>query len=78
MSKALKPIPRRKYIQKLKSFGIVELPDEGKGGEWKVERESTGEFLTLPHLSSGDEVKVCYISQTLRRFKIDRDAWLRA
>ena len=78
MSKALRPLSKRNFLKKLKKFGIIELPDRGHGGEFIVGRESTGPSLTLPHLGSGDDVLVCYIKQTLRRFNIDRDKWISA
>jgi len=78
MSKKLSPLPRRKFLQKLKRFGIFELPDRGKGGEFIVRCSETGIIFTLPHLKEGEDVRVCYIQAVLRRFGIRRESWLKA
>jgi hypothetical protein len=78
MSRKLSPLPKRKFLKKLKNFGVDVVPGRGKGGEILLRQEETMEIVTLPHLSNGEDVDVPYIKLTLRVFEISRDDWFKA
>jgi len=42
-----------------------------------VRNPVSGKAVTIPHFKSGEEVDVEYIEQTLRKFNISRDDWLK-
>jgi hypothetical protein len=77
MSQRLSPVSKRKFFRRLKFFGVHVVPDRGKGGEIYLRQEETDVVFTLPHLANGEDVKVCYIQEALRRFNIPRRDWLR-
>jgi predicted RNA binding protein YcfA (HicA-like mRNA interferase family) len=53
------------------------IPRRGKGDHCLVRHPVTGKAVTIPHFKPGEEVDIEYIKQTLRKFNISRDEWLK-
>jgi len=69
------------FISRLKDFGVIELPERGKGSERYLIRPTIigttkGPSYTIRCHGSGDTVKIGTLSACLRRLQIDpKEFW---
>jgi hypothetical protein len=73
-----KPLKFKELVKKLKRYGIMPLPNRGKGSEIILhkpveERSTKGPQYPIKNHGDSTEISIPVILEVLRRFNIDAD-----